>query len=70
MLGSFVYRLKSKWIVLKSKVVVGSKIKIRCILHTAQMAYVCRYGSGGRGTGVRAPKFVNDLRFANDLDPI
>ena len=59
-----------EWIVLGSKVVVGSKIKIRCILHTAQMPYVRSYGSGGRGPGVRAAKFVNDLRFANDLDPI
>lgn len=55
---------------LKSKVVLGPKIKIRCILHTAQMPYVRSYGSGGRGPGVRAAKFVNDLRFANDLDPI
>ena len=65
MLGSFVYRLKSKDCA-KSKVVVGPKIKIRCILHTAQMPYVRSYGSGGRGPGVRAAKFVNDLRFAND----
>jgi hypothetical protein len=61
---------KVEWIVLKW-VVLGPKIfKIRCILHTAQVPYVRSYGSGGRGPGVRAAKFVNDLRFANDLDPI